>query len=72
LEDFQRGKPLLHFLLALLLSAFTSTSEAIGFLFILGVWVLLLNPPDGKRHWLKSDWIILLAILGFNAFSSPI
>jgi 4-amino-4-deoxy-L-arabinose transferase-like glycosyltransferase len=69
---FTRGR----FSYILLFSFFTTLAyltrpEAIGFLFIFGIWVLLINPPDKVRRWIRRVGIILLAILGFLVFSSP-
>ena len=59
---------LVSFFIAL---AYLTRPEAMGFLFIVSIWVLLVNPPNGSRRWIKRVGIILLAILGFLVFSSP-
>jgi 4-amino-4-deoxy-L-arabinose transferase-like glycosyltransferase len=69
---FRQGK----FHQILLFSFFTSLAyltrpEGIGFLFVFFIWVLLINPPEGKRVWKKRAGIILLAIFCFLLFSSP-
>jgi 4-amino-4-deoxy-L-arabinose transferase-like glycosyltransferase len=69
---FRQGK----FHQVLLFSFFTSLAfltrpEGIGFLFVFFIWVLLINPPEGKRGWKKRGGIILLAIFCFLLFSSP-
>ncbi len=51
--------------------AYLTRPEAVGFLFIFTIWVLLVNPTGEGRRWVKRVGIILLAILGFLAFSSP-
>jgi len=55
---------------------FTSLSylirvEGIGLLAIFGVWVLLINPRNGSRPWIKRGRMLLLAILSFLIFSAP-
>ena len=69
---FTRGR----FSYILLFSFFTTLAyltrpEAIGFVFIFSIWVLLINPPDVSRGWIKRVGVIILAIFGFLAFSSP-
>jgi len=59
---------LVSFFIAL---AYLTRPEGIGFLFILSIWVLLVNPPDVGRSWIKRVGIILVVIFGFLAFSSP-
>ena len=71
-KAFSRGRPYDALLFGLVTAlAYLTRPEAVGFLFILGVWLLLFNPPQGRRHWLKRVGIILLVILGFVASSSP-
>jgi 4-amino-4-deoxy-L-arabinose transferase-like glycosyltransferase len=71
-KAFSEGKSYHVFLFGLIAAlAYLTRPEAIGFLFIHGVWVLLFNPPQGKRSWLKRVGIIFLAVLGFVALSSP-
>ena len=45
--------------------------EAVGFLLIFGIWAGLINPPDGKRGWVKRVGIVLLATFCFLIVSSP-
>jgi 4-amino-4-deoxy-L-arabinose transferase-like glycosyltransferase len=51
--------------------AYLTRPEGMGFLFIVSIWVLLVNPPGVGRAWIKRAGIILLAVLSFLAFSSP-
>jgi len=69
---FSKGR----FYHVLLFSLFVSLTyltrpEAIGFLFVFCVWVLLVNPPNGKRNFMRRAGIILLSIFCFLLFSSP-
>ena len=71
-KAFRRGSPYFALLFGLVTAlAYLTRPEAVGFLFILSVWLLLFNPPQSKRHWLKRVGIVLLVILGFVALSSP-
>jgi len=59
----------------LLFALFTSLTyltrpEAIAFLLVFGVWVLLINPSREKRPWTQRISIFLLAAFFFLAFSS--
>ena len=51
--------------------AYLTRPEAIGFLLIFSIWVLLIKPPLGRRSWTRRTGIVLLAIFCFLAFSSP-
>ena len=51
--------------------AYLTRPEAIGFLFVFSIWVILINPPQGKRHWTRRVGIILLSLFCFLAFASP-
>jgi hypothetical protein len=51
--------------------AYLTRPEGIGLLFVFFVWVLLINPPEGKRVWKKRAGIICLAVFCFLLFSSP-
>ena len=51
--------------------AYLTRPEAIGFLFIFCIWVLLIKPPFGKRSWTRRAGIVLLTIFCFLAFSFP-
>lgn len=60
----------------LLFSLFTCLSyltrpEGIGFLLVVGVWILLINPPNERRPWTKRAVIILLTIFSFLVLSFP-
>ena len=71
-KAFSRSK----FYNILLFSLFTTLAyltrpEGIGFLFVFSIWVLLINPSHGKRHWTRRVGIILLALFCFLAFASP-
>jgi 4-amino-4-deoxy-L-arabinose transferase-like glycosyltransferase len=52
-------------------AAFLTKPEAIGFLFIFSLWVLLFNPAKERRHWTRRIMMILVAIVAFLAFSAP-
>jgi 4-amino-4-deoxy-L-arabinose transferase-like glycosyltransferase len=51
--------------------AYLTRPEAIGFLFVFAVWVLLVNPLGEKRPWIRKVGIIVVATLSFLVFSSP-
>jgi 4-amino-4-deoxy-L-arabinose transferase-like glycosyltransferase len=51
--------------------AYLTRPEAIGFLFVFAIWILLVHPPDAKRLWIKKLGIIVVATLSFLIFSSP-
>jgi 4-amino-4-deoxy-L-arabinose transferase-like glycosyltransferase len=51
--------------------AFLTRPEAIGFLFIFSVWMLIVNPPKERRNWIERVAVILIAIFAFLVFSSP-
>ncbi len=71
-RTFHQGK-LRHLLLFSLFTtlAFLTKPEAIGFLLIVCVWVLLIHPLDEKRLWGKRIGIIFLTALSFVIFSAP-
>ena len=68
-----RGGRWIHITLFSLFTSFAylTRPEAIGFPFVFAVWVLLVNPPDEKRPWIRKVGIIIVATLSFLAFSSP-
>jgi 4-amino-4-deoxy-L-arabinose transferase-like glycosyltransferase len=51
--------------------AYLTRPEAIGFLFVFSLWVLVINPPDETRQRTKRVGIIVVAVFGFLVFSSP-
>ena len=51
--------------------AYLTRPEGIGFLFVFSIWVLLINPPDKKRPWVRKVGVIAAAIIAFLVFSSP-
>jgi len=69
---FSEGK-FYHVLLFSLFASLTflTRPEGIGFLFVFCVWVLLVNPPESQRGWMKRVGIILLSVFCFLVFSSP-
>jgi 4-amino-4-deoxy-L-arabinose transferase-like glycosyltransferase len=69
---FQKGRLTMAALLGLLTSmAYLTRPEAIGFLFVFSVWVLVIHPPGEKRRWKRKIGMILVAVVAFLAFSSP-
>jgi len=69
---FSQGKFHTILLFSLFVSlAYMTRPEGIGFLFVFFIWVLLINPPEGKRVWKKRAGIVLLATFCFLLFSSP-
>lgn len=51
--------------------AYLTRPEAIGFLFILSLWILLVKPLEMDRPWIKRIGIVFLMIFSFLVFSSP-
>jgi len=51
--------------------AYLTRPEGVGLLFVFFVWVLFVNPPEGRRAWGKRVGAILLAAFCFLLFSSP-
>jgi 4-amino-4-deoxy-L-arabinose transferase-like glycosyltransferase len=69
---FKQGKYHHVLLFGLFVSlAYMTRPEGIGFLFVFFIWVLFVNPPEGKRGWKKRVGMILLAVFCFLLFSSP-
>jgi 4-amino-4-deoxy-L-arabinose transferase-like glycosyltransferase len=69
---FSQGKFHHVLLFSLFVSmAYLTRPEGIGLLFVLVIWVLLINPPERKRVWKKRVGIVLLAVFCFLLFSSP-
>jgi len=69
---FHQGKSYTILLFSFFVSlAYLTRPEGIGFLFVFFIWVLLINPPEGKRVWKKRAGIVLLAVFCFLLFSSP-
>jgi 4-amino-4-deoxy-L-arabinose transferase-like glycosyltransferase len=69
---FSQGRFQHIFLFSLFTSlAYLTKPEGIGFLFVFFVWVLFINPPEGKRGWGKRVGVLLLAVFFFLLFSSP-
>lgn len=65
-----------RFLSIILFSLFTTLAyltrpEAVGFLFIFCNWILWINPPGGRRPWMKRLGISFLALFCFIVFASP-
>ncbi len=72
LKAFSQGRLYQLILFSLFAAlAYLTRPEAIGFLLIFVAWVFFLNPPGGKRGWVKRLGIILVAVVGFLIFSSP-
>ena len=60
------------FLFGLLASlSYLTRPEGIGFLFVFGGWVFLVNPPGERRRWTKKTGMVLLAFVSFLVFSFP-
>jgi hypothetical protein len=60
----------------LLFSLFASLTyltrpEGIGILFVFCVWAFWVNPPSGKRVWIRRAGVIVLSVFCFLLFSSP-
>jgi hypothetical protein len=51
--------------------AFLTRPEAIGFLLIFSVWMLIFNPPKERRNWMERVAVTLIAVFAFLVFSSP-
>jgi 4-amino-4-deoxy-L-arabinose transferase-like glycosyltransferase len=69
---FSQGRVQHVFLFSFFASlAYLTKPEGIGFLFIFLVWVLFINPPEGRRVWGMRVGVLLLAVSCFLLFSSP-
>jgi 4-amino-4-deoxy-L-arabinose transferase-like glycosyltransferase len=69
---FQEGRFKDLFLFGLLASlSYLTRPEGIGFLFVFGGWVFLVNPPGERRRWTKKTGMVLLAFISFLVFSFP-
>jgi 4-amino-4-deoxy-L-arabinose transferase-like glycosyltransferase len=71
-EAFKKGKVQSVFLFSLFSTlAFLTKPEGVGLILIFSVWILLINPSQGRRPWIKRMGIFILAIFCFLLFSSP-
>ncbi len=69
---FERGQTRGVILFSLLTSlAYLTRPEGIGFLMVFCLWILMVNPPDGKRGWTRRLGIVLLALFSFLILSGP-
>ena len=69
---FRRGQVREVILFSLLTSlAYLTRPEGIGFLMVFCPWILVVNPPDGKRGWTRKFGIVLLALFSFLILSGP-
>lgn len=51
--------------------SYLTRPEAIGFVFIFSVWVLVVNPPHEKRSFFRKLILATMAIVCFIVFSMP-
>jgi len=69
---FEKGKLITVVLFSLSTTiSYLTRPEAIGFMFIFFLWILLINPPGEKRNLLKRLTLAVTAIIFFIIFSSP-
>jgi 4-amino-4-deoxy-L-arabinose transferase-like glycosyltransferase len=69
---FQKGRLFDLLLFSLLISlAYLTRPEAIGLVFVFGIWVLLVSPAEERRPWARRVGLGFLVLLCFLLFTSP-
>ena len=71
-ETFRKGKVQSIFLFGLFSTlTYLTKPEGVGIILVFSIWILLVNPPRGRRRWINRAGIFLLAVFCFLLFSSP-
>lgn len=71
-EAFKKGKVHSVSLFGLFSTlTFLTKPEGIGLIPVFSFWILLMNPSQGRRPWIKRIGIFILAVFCFLLFSSP-
>ncbi len=69
---FKNGKVYRVFLFGLFSTlTFLTKPEGIGLIPVFSFWILLINPSQGRRPWIRRIGIFVLALFCFFLFSSP-